>query len=154
MILFLQKYRIVGILTAVLTLPLANAADFRSAKQNNSIFYAQPNLNAKKLFMVSQYYPVEQLAQEKDWIRVRDSSGGIYWAENQQFSNTRMVEVMIPQASIYSEANANSPIQMRVAQHVILEWLESNQTGWIKVRLPDGSNDNTGYIAINESGGG
>lgn len=153
MILFLQKYRIVGILAAALALPLANAADFRSAKQNGSIFYAQPDLNAKKLFTVSQYYPVEQLAQEKDWIRVRDSSGGIYWAENQKFSTIHMVQVIIPQAIIYTEANPNSPIQMRVAQNVILEWLDTNQAGWIKVRLPN-SKDNAGYIAIKDIWGG
>jgi SH3-like domain-containing protein len=69
---------VTAMLAGLMSLP-AQALEFRSVKETGVALYEAPALSAKKLFVVSRYYPVEVLSSQKEWSRVRDATGGIAW---------------------------------------------------------------------------
>ncbi len=58
----------------LLLLPaLAMALDFRSVAVPKAVLYDAPSIAAKKVYLLSQYYPVEVVVNLGDWLKVRDA---------------------------------------------------------------------------------
>ena len=117
--------------------------DFRSVSENRTVLYDAPSAQAKKLFVVGQYYPVEVIVNLGDWIKVRDSRGELAWIEAARLSPKRMVLVTTEQAEAKKTADASAAPVFRVEKDVALELLEPAANGWVKVRHRDGL---AGYI--------
>ena len=125
----------------------AQALDFVSVAEGPAILYDAPSTKARKLFVVSRYWPLEQVVTLNDWVKVRDSSGSLAWIEKRALSGMRYVTVIAAIAMVRQLPEENAPLVFQARQQVALEWLESTGTGWLKVRHQDGA---MGYVSKTE----
>ena len=135
----------VGIAFTVLltTAGYAQALDYASVADNSAILYDAPSIKAKKIFVASRYWPLEQVVSLDAWVKVRDSSGGLAWIEKRALSNKRFAVVTATLAAVRQSPNDSAAVLMQARQQVALEWLEATGIGWLKVRHLDGI---TGYV--------
>ena len=140
------RRRACALLLAVATMAgasVALAADFRSIAEPAVVMYDAPSLRSKKLFVVSQFYPVEVMVSIDNWAKVRDASGELAWVEKKALSEKRTVLVRANLADVRQGADEKSPLAFQVREGVALELAEVGASGWIKVRHRDGQ---TGFI--------
>lgn len=128
----------------------ALAFDFVSVAEP-AILYDANSLQAKKLFVATRYLPLEQVVVLDAWVKVRDSSGKLYWIERRQLSGKRYVMVTAPLANVRRNPEESAEVAFKATQQLGLEWLGNNGSGWVKVRHEDGS---AGYIKSSEVWGG
>jgi SH3-like domain-containing protein len=136
------------VLGIVLMPGLADALEYRSISASRAVLYDAPSAQAKKLFVVSQGYPVEVIVNLGDWIKVRDHFGTLSWIEAKDLANTRTLIVTAENVELRQAGDASAQAFSRVEKDVLLEMLEPPAAGpdgssWIKVRHRDGM---TGYI--------
>ena len=117
----------------------AGALEFRSVKETGVALYEAPSLTARKLFVVSRYYPVEVLSTQKEWARVRDASGGIAWIPGAALSTQRMLLVTAERAEVRDSAAAGAPLRFVLTRDAVVEMQEEPRAGWVRVRHRDGS---------------
>lgn len=139
------KLRVVLALLPALLPAAAHALDYRSIGEPRVILYDAPSAKGKKLFIATQYYPVEVIVDLGEWVKVRDKTGGLAWVENRQLASRRTV-VALDRIDVRESADAAAPVAFRVDQDVALELVES-ANGWLKVRHRDGA---TGYVLANQ----
>lgn len=121
--------------------------EYFSIAENAVIMYDAPSLKADKLYVASLYLPVEVVVDVDGWAKVRDSSGSLAWVEKKALSQQRYVIVTAPLADIYQSADTNSTLVFQAEENIVMEWLDSEVKGWVKVRHSDGQ---TGYVKINQ----
>jgi SH3-like domain-containing protein len=121
----------------------ARALDYRSVGAERAILYDAPSVQAKRLFVVGQYYPVEIIVNLDQWAKVRDSAGDLAWVEKKHLSDARMVVVTVARADVRQAADRNAPLVFQAERDVALELVERGSTGWLKVRHRDGQ---TGFV--------
>lgn len=137
----------IGLLAGVMLPAAAWALDYRSVSVPRAILYDAPSAQAKKLYIVSQQYPVEVIVNLGEWIKVRDSRGELAWADARQLSPKRTVVVNVPQAEVREAADESSRLMFRAEKDVALELIEAGANGWAKVRHRDGL---AGYVQISK----
>ncbi len=120
----------------------AYALDYRSVSVPRGVLFDAPSASAKKLFVVSQFYPVEVIVDLGGWVKVRDKTGELAWIDSHQLASKRTV-LALDAADVRGTADASAPVVFRIEKDVALELLESAGNGWIKVRHRDGL---TGFI--------
>ncbi|MHB1592329.1 MAG: SH3 domain-containing protein [Sulfuricella sp.] len=123
------------------------ALDYRSIGAERAILYDAPSVRAKRLFVVDKYYPVEVVVNLDQWVKVRDSAGGLAWIEKKNLSDARMVVVTVVRADIRQAADRNAPLVFQAERDVALELVEYGTAGWLKVRHRDGQ---TGYVLASQ----
>lgn len=145
-----KKSLVVSLILALLPLS-AVALEYRSVAVPKAILYDAPSSSAKKILLLSQYYPVEIIVNLGDWIKVRDAQGGISWVEAKQLSSKRTVMVNINHAEIRQSAQASSALMATLDKTVVLEVVDLKlNNGWLKVKHRDGI---IGYILISSTWG-
>ena len=122
----------------------ANALEFRSIAPAKAILYDAPSLEADKLFILGQAYPVEIIVNLNNWLKVRDASGGLSWVESKSLSNKRTVLALV-KTEIKLAEDPTSALVATVEKDVVLELLERRQNGWLKVKHRDGI---TGFVPV------
>jgi len=127
----------------------ASAAEFRSVAEKVAILYDAPSAKGKKLFVVSQGYPVEVVVVVEGWSKVRDASGDLTWIESRYLADKRTVLVKAPLAQVREAANDNAPVVFEAQQNVLLELVEV-AGAWLRVRHRDGQ---AGYISVAQAWG-
>lgn len=129
----------------------ALALEFKSVAVPKAILYDAPSAAAKKVRLLSQYYPVEVIVDLGDWVKVRDARGSISWIESKQLSGKHMVMVTTKNAELRQAADADSALIATVEKDVALEVADEHLTnGWLKVKHRDGL---TGFILISSTWG-
>jgi SH3-like domain-containing protein len=131
--------------TVLLLLGVSQAAhgfDFVSVAEP-AIMYDANSLKAKKLFVATRYLPLEQVVVLDNWVKVRDSSGKLFWIEKRQVSSKRYVMVTVSSTSVLRSPDEDAELVFQATQKLGLEWLGNTGSGWVKVRHADGS---TGYL--------
>lgn len=139
-----------ALLTSVLLLVpgyVVAEMEYSSIAENAVVMYDAPSLRADKLYVASLYLPVEVVVNVDGWAKVRDSSGSLAWVEKKALSQQRYVVVTVPLADIYQSADMNSALIFQAEENIVLEWLDSDTKGWVKVRHSDGQ---TGYVKVNQ----
>ena len=132
---------------AMAAAPATFAAEFRAATEEAVVLYDAPSAQSKKLFIVSQGYPLEVIVVLQGWVKVRDASGALSWVEaNKVNSKQRTVMVKTSVAQIRQSADESSPVVFRVQQNVVLELTEVAGS-WLHVRHRDGV---SGYIRVTQ----
>ena len=121
--------------------------EYSSIAENAVIMYDAPSLRADKLYIASLYLPVEVVVNVDGWAKVRDSSGSLAWVEKKALSQQRYVVVTVPLADIHQSADINSTLVFQAEENIVMEWLDSDTKGWVKVRHPDGQ---IGYVKVNQ----
>jgi SH3-like domain-containing protein len=137
---------VTAMLAGLLSLPV-QALEFRSVKETGVALYEVPALSAKKLFVVSRYYPVEVLSSQKEWSRVRDATGGIAWIPLAALSGQRWLLVTADQAVVRDSPSADGKPLFSVARDGVLQWQEAPKDGWVRIKHRDGS---SGYARISD----
>lgn len=129
----------------------ASALDYRSVAVPKAILYDAPSSAAKKVYLLSQYYPVEVVVNLGEWLKVRDAKGSINWIEAKQLSDKPTVLITANSAEIREAADAGSNLLATVEKNVALEVVDTKlNNGWLKVKHRDGL---TGYILISSTWG-
>lgn len=123
------------------------ALDYRSVGADRAILYDAPSVQAKRLFVVGKYYPVEIVVSIDQWAKVRDSSGELAWIEKKHLSDARMVVVTAARADIRQTAERNASLVFQAERDVALELIEQGAAGWLKVRHRDGQ---AGYVLASQ----
>ncbi|MEK7302912.1 MAG: SH3 domain-containing protein [Pseudomonadota bacterium] len=121
--------------------------EFFSIAENAAVMYDAPSLRADKLYVASLYLPVEIVVNVDGWAKVRDSSGSLAWVEKKALSQQRYVIVTVPLADIYQTADMSSELVFQAEENIVMEWLDSDVMGWVKVRHLDGQ---MGYVKVNQ----
>lgn len=125
---------------------LASALEFKSVAVPKAVLYDAPSSSAKKILLLSQYYPVEIIVDLGDWLKVRDAQGGISWVEAKQLSSRHTVMVSANNAEIRLSADVASNLVATLEKDVVLEVVDSKPSnGWLKVKHRDGV---TGFVLI------
>jgi SH3 domain protein len=137
---------VTAMLAGLLSLP-AQALEFRSVKETGVALYEAPALSAKKLFVVSRYYPVEVLSSQKEWSRVRDATGGIAWIPLAALSGQRWLLVTADQAVVRDAPSADGKPLFTVARDGVLQWQDAPKDGWVHIKHRDGTG---GYARISD----
>jgi SH3-like domain-containing protein len=122
---------------AAITVAPAWGLEFRSVAGNAAVLYDAPSAKARKLYVVSQGYPVEVVVVVEGWVKVRDASGDLTWVESKALSDKRTVMIKVPIAQIRQSADDGAPVVFQAEQNVILE-LEDVAGGWLRVKHRDG----------------
>ncbi len=131
--------------TASLLLVICQAAlavEFVSVAEP-AILYDANSLKAKKLFVATRYLPLEQIVVLENWVKVRDSTGNIFWIEKRNLSSKRYVVVTAEVATVRSNWDDSAALVFAAPRQLGLEWLGNTGAGWVKVRHRDST---TGYV--------
>ena len=131
------------VLASALGAGVAAAAEFRSAGDPAVILYDAPSVKARKLYIVNQGYPLEVMVQVEGWVKVRDATGTLAWAESKSLNTTRTVLVRAAAVTVRQKPADDAPSVAEVRRDVLLNVLEPAAGGWIQVRHRDGA---TGYV--------
>ena len=116
----------------------ANALEFRTIAPAKAIMFDAPSVEATKIFILNQGYPVEVIVNLGAWIKVRDQLGGLSWVESKNLTNKRTVMVMT-KTDIKSAEDGSTNLLATVEKEVVLGLSSANsKNGWIKVRHRDG----------------
>ncbi|ALQ51516.1 SH3 domain-containing protein [Nitrosomonas ureae] len=121
--------------------------EFFSIAENAIIMYDAPSLQADKLFVAGRHLPVEVVVDVDGWAKIRDSSGSLAWVQKKDLSQQRYVIVTVPLADVHQSADVKSELIFQVEENIVMEWMQSDIQGWVKVRHRDGQ---AGYIKVNQ----
>ena len=124
----------------------AAAGDYRSIAEP-AVLYDAPSLRATKLYVIGRQVPVELIASDGTWVKVRDVSGELAWIDKKALSEKRTLVVTAPVADVREKADEQAPLAFRAQQGVLLELLDMDPVGWVHVRHRDGT---TGYVRLSE----
>jgi SH3-like domain-containing protein len=134
---------LLGLTVGLASSSVAFALEYRSIVPAKAILYDAPSVEASKLYILGQGYPVEVIVSLGEWIKIRDAAGSLSWVEGKQLSEKRTVLVMV-KSDIKSTDDTSSSLVATVEKDVVLELLSiSNKTGWVKVKHRDGV---TGFL--------
>ncbi|MDO9050891.1 MAG: SH3 domain-containing protein [Methylotenera sp.] len=148
----MSQFSKVLIALSLALMPLAVLAlEFKSVSVPKAVLYDAPSSSAKKILILSQYYPVEIIVNLGDWLKVRDAEGSINWVETKQLSDKRTVMITINQAEIRQAADASASLVATLEKGVLLEVVDTKpNNGWLKVRHRDGV---AGFVLISSTWG-
>ena len=123
-------------------------AEFRSVAFAKTILYEAPSATTKKLYLVSEGYPLEIIVNLGDWLKVRDPYGTLSWAESKNLQSKRTVIVKVDKANIYKDPESKSALVATIEKDVVIELSDPFiANGWIKVRYQQ---DLDGYIQTSQ----
>lgn len=146
-----QFSKVLFVLSLALMPIAASALEFKSVSVPKAVLYDAPSTSAKKILLLSQYYPVEIIVNLGDWLKVRDAEGSISWVETKQLSDKRTVMVAVSQAEIRQAADASASLVATLEKGVLLDVVDIKPSnGWLKVLHRDGA---TGFILISSTWG-
>ncbi len=125
---------------ALLALPVAARAEFRSVGVPAAILYDGPSVKGRKLFVAPRGMPLEVLSQVNTWIKVRDVAGDVMWIERKDLGGSPNVVASVSMATVRSAAQDGAPVVFQAERGVMLEVVEGAATaGWVRVRHRDGT---------------
>jgi SH3-like domain-containing protein len=128
-----------------LAAPAAALAQFRSIAEPAAVLYDAPSTRATKLYVASRNLPVEVIATDGAWVKVRDPFGGLSWVERKQLGERRTVIVSAPVADIRQRPEEAAPLAFQAQSGVVLDLLEGGAAGWARVRHADGTE---GFVRV------
>ena len=124
-------------------------APYQSIGNEPAIFYDAPTLRGLKTFVAPRGMPVEMIVAQGDWVRVRDSSGGLAWVEKKALVDKRAVVVnsKTGSADVHASADENSQVVFRAQSGVLLDLVSAPSSGWLSVRHRDGQ---SGFVKVGD----
>lgn len=137
---------VIGALWCVVSVA-AQALEFRSVSDEAAVLYDAPSAQAKKLFILSRFYPVEVIVALDKWVKVRDMSGALAWMESSKLAAKRTVLITAAVAEIRGQPDAAAPLVFKAERDVALELVEIAGGGWVKVKHRDGQ---SGFVPLKE----
>lgn len=109
-------------------------ADYMSVNSDQAFLHEAPSGSTKKLFIVTNGYPLEVIVSLKEWKKVKDHEGFINWIKTSDLSSKRTVLNLKNNNLIYLEPSSESPMLAKVNENVTLELLDEKKIDdWVKV---------------------
>jgi SH3-like domain-containing protein len=139
----MRRLQIAVALAFALITGAAAGAEFRSAAEAAVVLYDAPSSKARKLFIVNRGYPLEVMVQVEGWVKVRDATGTLAWAESKMLDAARTVLVRAAAVTIRQKPAEDAPSVAEVRRDVLLNVVEPAAGGWIQVKHRDGA---TGFV--------
>ena len=124
----------------------ALALDYRSLA-DSAILYDAPATKAKRRFVIARYTPVEVIVAVDGWVKIRNTRGDLAWVESRLLSQNRTVIVRADRAQVYAEADPKSAKVFDADRDVVLELVDANPSGWVKVKHRDGQG---GFVKVSQ----
>src|SRR3972149_3821791 len=93
----------------------AAASAFRSVVEP-AVLYDAPSQRATKLFVIGRNVPVEVIASDGTWVKVRDHSGDLAWIEKKALSERRTLVVSAALADVHERPEEKSPVAVQAQQ--------------------------------------
>ena len=128
---------LIPLLAALLAPMAALALEYRSVTEAVAVYDA-PSVKAKPLFVVLAGTPVELVVSLEGWSKVRDSKGYLTWIEKNHLAEKRNVIVRAERAQVRAVAEDKAALVFEAERDVVLDLLEVQPAGWVKVRHRDG----------------
>ncbi len=128
---------LIPLLAALLAPMAALALEYRSVTEAVAVYDA-PSVKAKPLFVVLAGTPVELVVSLEGWSKVRDSKGDLTWIEKNHLAEKRNVIVRAERAQVRAAAEDKAALVFEAERDVVLDLLEVQPAGWVKVRHRDG----------------
>ena len=125
------------VIVFLLLLPSLATAEYRTVSVPKAIVYDSPSAQGKKLYLLSQGYPVEVIVNLAEWVKVRDQQGGLSWIDAKQLSTQRTLLISSP-VEIKKTPELGGVVVARVEKDVVVDLLEPTKNGWVKVKHRDG----------------
>ena len=124
-------------------------ADFISVKTKKALLYEGPSASTKKLYIVTEGYPLEIMVNLKDWKKVKDHTGNISWIQSNFVDKNRTVMTIKDNVNLYHKASLQSSKLGQISEFVILNLNSTLVTdGWVHVQSQlEGL---TGYVRIDK----
>lgn len=124
---------------------IAHALEFRSVSAQKAILYDAPSTSAKKILLLGQEYPVEVIVNLKEWLKVRDALGGVYWVEAKDLSATRTALVKT-ETKLLASREVNALTLATINKNVLLQLVDTKViNGLVQVKHRDGL---TGFVPL------
>ncbi len=120
----------------------AQAADFRAVSVAKAVSYDAPSLEAKKMLIFGQDYPLEVIVNLGEWLKVRDAAGTLSWVEAKQTVQKRMV-IATANTAVRQADNADAALMATLEKDVAVELVADNKNGWVKIKHAGGI---SGYV--------
>jgi len=139
----MRRLRTAVALALALITDAAAGAEFRSAAEAAVVLYDAPSSKARKLYIVNRGYPLEVIVQVEGWVKVRDATGTLAWAESKMLDAARTVLVRAAAVTIRQKPAEDAPSVAEVRRDVLLNVVEPAAGGWIQVKHRDGA---TGFV--------
>ena len=106
-------------------------AEFRSVSVSKTILYEAPSATTKRVYLVSEGYPLEVIVNLGDWLKVRDPYGTLSWVESKNLQSKRTVIVKVDKANIFKEPELKSALLANIEKDVVIELSDPLITsGW------------------------
>jgi SH3-like domain-containing protein len=83
------------------------------------------------------------MVQVEGWVKVRDATGTLAWAESKMLDAARTVLVRAAAVTIRQKPAEDAPSVAEVRRDVLLNVVEPAAGGWIQVKHRDGA---TGFV--------
>jgi SH3 domain protein len=110
-------------------------AEFVSVKTKKATLFEGPSSITKRLFVVTEGYPLKIIVSLKDWKKVKDHKGKISWIEVGQIDQSRTLMTIKENVNLYHKASFNSPKLGEISKFVILDLNSALiMDGWVKVQ--------------------
>ena len=124
-------------------------ADFISVKTKKALLYEGPSASTKKLYIVTEGYPLEIMVNLKDWKKVKDHTGNSSWIQSNFVDKNRTVMTIKGNVNLYHKASLQSSKLGQISEFVILNLNSTLVTdGWVNVQSQlEGL---TGYVRIDK----
>lgn len=104
-----------------------------------AVLYDSPSQKGKKLYLVKQQTPVEQVVKLEGWTKVRDAEGTLAWIESKYLGERRTLVVIAPRAEVRQADRPDAPVSYLADKWVALDYLGAASPGWVRVRHQDGA---------------
>jgi Bacterial SH3 domain len=125
---------------------VACAAEYRSIGNDPAILYDAPTVRGTRTAIAPAGMPVEIVVAQGDWVRIRDSSGGLSWVEKKAIVARRTVVATDPgPVDVRASPDESAPIVFRAQPGVQMEMTGAPSGGWVGVRHRDGP---TGFVRV------
>ncbi len=121
----------------------AFAGEFKNVGSSPVIMYDAPSLRGEKLYIAPRAMPVEVVINYGAWSKVRDFAGDLSWVETKQLTDRKHILVRALYAKIRANPEDSASVVFSADKGVLLEVVETNPSGWVKVKHSDGT---VGYI--------
>ncbi len=146
----ISRPTLMGLAVAAYLLCLSPAmAEFRAVQTPAAVLYDGPSKQAKKLYVAPRGMPVEVLSILPAWIKIRDQGGDVMWVERTDLGPVKSL-LTTTTANVHQAPLDSSVLLFQVERGVLVEILETpaaSSTGWVRIKLADGS---SGFMKISE----
>jgi SH3-like domain-containing protein len=130
--------RLISAALLMLASACGHAVDFKTVGAVPIVLYDAPSVKGGKLYIAPAGMPVAVVLSYGEWVKVRDISGDMAWAEAKLLSARRNVVVLSANARVRASADEAGNTVMTADKGVLLELVAPQANSWLKVRQKDG----------------